>query len=142
MLIGVAASEQAQELVRRGLQLADRLGGSAVVLHVLEPSLNPSAEASRGYQEATRALQLARALGADVMTISSADVAGTIVRVAAERSATQIVLGEGRNTWTRRLFGRSVVRDVARDTRERRYPYRRAALADAVTRSTYHPSSD
>jgi K+-sensing histidine kinase KdpD len=116
VLIGVAASDQAQELVRRGVQLADRLGGSAVVLHVAEPGVNPSAEASRGYQEATRALQLARALGADVITISSADVAGTIVRVAAEHSATQIVLGEGRDSWTRRLFGRSIVRDVARDT--------------------------
>ncbi|MBV9356941.1 MAG: universal stress protein [Chloroflexi bacterium] len=114
VLVGIAASEQAQELVRRGVQLADRLGGMAVVLHVAQTGGNRTAEASRGYQEATRALQLARALGAEVMTISAGDVAETIVRVAAERSATQIVLGEGRETWTGRLLGRSVVRDVAR----------------------------
>jgi two-component system sensor histidine kinase KdpD len=114
VLIGVAPSEQSQELVRRGVQLADRLGGSAVALHVAEPGGNATLETSRGYQAATRALQLARALGAEVMTISAADVAETIVRVATERSATQIVLGEGRNTWTRRLLGRSAVRDVAR----------------------------
>jgi two-component system sensor histidine kinase KdpD len=114
VLVGVPASEQAQELVRRGVQLADRLGGTVVVLRVAEPNLNPSAQASRGYQESTRALQLARALGAEVMTISAADVAETIVRVAAERSATQILLGEGRNTWARRLLNRSVARDVAR----------------------------
>jgi two-component system sensor histidine kinase KdpD len=116
VLIGISASEQAQELVRRGAQLADRLDGSSVVLHVAEPGGSPTAAAARGYQEATRALQLARALGAAVITIPSSDVVGTIVRVAAERLATQIVLGEGRDTWTRRLLGRSVVRDVARQT--------------------------
>jgi two-component system, OmpR family, sensor histidine kinase KdpD len=114
VLISISASEQAQELVRRGAQLADRLDGTALVLHVAEPGGNPSAEASRGHQEATRALQLARSLGADVSTIPSTDVAGTILRVASERSVTQIVLGEGRDTWTRRLLGQSVVRDVAR----------------------------
>ena len=36
------------------------------------------------------------------------------MRVASERSATQIVLSEGRNTWRRRVLGRSAVRDVAR----------------------------
>ena len=114
VLVGVPATEQAQQLVRRGAQLAEQLAAPLVVLYVEEAGNPTRADASRGYQEATRALQLARALGAEVITVPAADVASTIVRVANERGATQLILGEPRPSWARDLFGRSITRDVAR----------------------------
>jgi two-component system sensor histidine kinase KdpD len=117
VLVCVPPTEQAQQLVRRGVHLADRLQAALVVLHVAEPGIHIQAQSSRGYQEATRALQLARALGADVVTVAGADVADAVVRVADARSATQLVMGEARPSWVRDLLGRSVLRDVLRNAR-------------------------
>jgi two-component system sensor histidine kinase KdpD len=75
-------------------------------------------ETARGHQEATRALQLARALGADVVTVPADDVAKAIVAYAGEVGATQLIMGETTRPWLGELLGGSVVREVLRHTRD------------------------
>ena len=111
VLVCVPANALAQVLVRRGVHLAERLRARLVVLHIAQPGQ------SRGHQEAMKALELARALGADVQTRSSSDLAHAIVACAEEIGATQVVLGEPAGSWIRELLQGSVVRDVLHHTR-------------------------
>ena len=64
-----------------------------------------------------KALELARALGAEVQTRSSSNLADAIVTSAEEIGATQVVLGETAGSWIRELLQGSVVRDVLHRTR-------------------------
>jgi len=111
VLVCVPANALAQALVRRGVHLAERLRARLVVLHIAQPGH------SRGHQEAMKALELARALGAEVETRSAADVPEAIVACAVAIGATQVVLGEAAGSRVRELVQGSVVRDVLRRTR-------------------------
>lgn len=111
VLVCVPPNELAQLLVRRGVHLAERLSARLVVLHIGQPGH------SRGHHEAMKALELARALGAQVQTRSAAHVPDAIVTCAQEIGATQIILGEPGGAWIRELLRGSVVRDVLRRTR-------------------------
>jgi two-component system sensor histidine kinase KdpD len=81
------------------------------VLHIAQPGY------SRGHHEAMKALELARALGAQVETRSAARLPDAMIACAQEVGATQIVLGEPATSWIRELLHGSVVRDVLRRSR-------------------------
>ncbi|HLZ31579.1 MAG TPA: universal stress protein [Chloroflexota bacterium] len=126
VLVCVLRGDEAQSLVRRGVHLADRLRGSLIVLQISEPGAGLQGDASVGHQETVRALQLARALGAEVHTlIADANVADTLVGFATDMGASQIVLAAETHSWLRELFGGwpsrsggSIVRDVLQRTRD------------------------
>jgi two-component system sensor histidine kinase KdpD len=111
VLVCVPSNELAQLLVNRGVHLAERLRARLVVLHIAQPGQ------SQGHQEAMKALELARALGAEVQTRASSNLAHAIVACAEEIGATQVVLGEPAGSWIRELLRGSVVRDVLQRTR-------------------------
>jgi two-component system, OmpR family, sensor histidine kinase KdpD len=111
VLVCVPPNQLAQLLVRRGVHLAERLEARLVVLHIAQPGH------SRGHNEAMKAMELARALGAEVRTESASNLAQAIVGCAQEMGATQVVLGEPGGGWFRELLQGSVVRDVLRRTR-------------------------
>jgi two-component system, OmpR family, sensor histidine kinase KdpD len=92
VLVCLPATNQAQAILMRGVHLADRLHARLLVLHITPTSGGINAE--RAHQTAVKALQLARALGAEVHTRSSRDVAQALVTFATETGATQLVLGE------------------------------------------------
>ena len=119
VLVCVLPGDEAQALVRRGVHLADRLRGRLIVVHISEPGGGLPADASRGRQETVKALQLARALGAEVHTIIAySSVADTLVGFATDVGASQIVLGEPTRSWLGELFGGSIVRDILQRTRD------------------------
>jgi two-component system sensor histidine kinase KdpD len=118
VLVAVPASDQAQQLVRRGVHLAARLGARLVVLHVTQPGGALGRTGSTGNQAATKALQLARELGAEVVAASCGNVAAAIARRASELGATQIVVGESGRSRLRELLRGSIVGDVLRRTRD------------------------
>jgi two-component system sensor histidine kinase KdpD len=111
VLVCIPANDMAQLLVRRGVHLAERLAAKLVVLHIAQPGY------SRGHHEAMKALELARALGAQVETRSAARLPDAMIACAQEVGATQIVLGEPASSWIRELLHGSVVRDVLRHSR-------------------------
>ena len=119
VLVCVLRGDEAQALVRRGVHLADRLRGRLIVLQISEPGGGLQADASRGHQETVRALQLARALGAEVHTlIAYSNVADKLVGFATDVGASQIVLAAGTHSWLRELIGGSILRDVLQRTRD------------------------
>lgn len=118
VLVCVPPHAQAQQLVRRGVHLAERLIGRFVVLYVSRPSGDLDAKRPRNFQDVQKALALAQELGAQVLVRESSDVADEIVRCAAEVNATQIVLGESTRSWLRELLKGSITRQVLRGTRD------------------------
>jgi two-component system sensor histidine kinase KdpD len=119
VLVCVLRGDEAQVLVRRGVHLADRLRARLIVLHISEPGGGLQPDASRGHQEIVKALQLARALGAEVHTlVAESNLSDTLVRFASDIGASQLVLGESTQSWLRELLSGSIVRDVLRKTRD------------------------
>jgi two-component system sensor histidine kinase KdpD len=118
VLVCIPQTDQAQQLVRRGAHLAERLKARFVVLYVARPGLGLDPTRSRGHQEVQRALQLARELGAEVVTREATDVGDAIVEVASQIEATQIVLGASTRSWLRELLYGSTTQEVLRRTKD------------------------
>jgi two-component system sensor histidine kinase KdpD len=119
VLVGVLPGDAAQALVRRGAHLAERLRGKLIVLQISEPGRGLQAESSRRHHETVKALQLARALGAEVHTvIAFSSVSETLVSFATDVGASQLVLGEHAQSWVRELFGGSILHSVLQHTRD------------------------
>jgi|BEDMetMinimDraft_2_1075160.scaffolds.fasta_scaffold00262_7 two-component system sensor histidine kinase KdpD len=102
-LIG-ADSADAEAVVRHAAHLAESFRAPWIVFHVERPGES---------DEPQSALTLAAELGAETVTVTASDVLGTILRFAAERNVTQIVVGRGRPSLWRRLTGRTLTRLLA-----------------------------
>ena len=118
VLVCVPPTSQAQQLVRRGFRLAERLGGRLVVLHITQPRKKLDPKLSQAYQDVQKALTLAQELGAEVVTTEGENVAHALAAYANEHNVTQIVMGESTHSWLRELMRGSVVRDVLARTKD------------------------
>src|SRR5579871_3552555 len=89
VLVCLPPTLQAQQLVRRGVHLAERLKARLIVLHVSQPGKRLRVPL-KTQQEVQRAMQLARELGAEVVTDEAPDVAKTLIAFANRENVTQI----------------------------------------------------
>jgi two-component system sensor histidine kinase KdpD len=118
VLVCILRGDEAQVLVRRGVHLADRLRARLIVASIGEPGGWLYQDGQHGHQDMVKSLQLARALGAEVHTITASDVSDTLVRFADEVGASHLVLGERTQSRLAKLFSGSILRDVLRQTRD------------------------
>jgi len=118
ILVCVPPTTQAQQLVRRGFRLAERLQGCLIVLHVSEPRKRLDPKIAEGQHEVQKALQLAKELGAEVVTLDGPNIADTLIRYANEHNVTQIVMGESTHSWLQEVLHGSVVREVLGRTKD------------------------
>ncbi len=118
VLVCVPPNEQAQQLVRRGAHLAARLQARFVAVHVARPGQRLDPRRARGYQDVQKALQLARELGAEVVSQEGENVGEAIARYAMDVNATQIVLGESTRSWLREILKGSITREILRRTKD------------------------
>src|SRR5579885_322355 len=112
VLVCVPPTSQAQQLVRRGFRLAERLHGELTVLHISQGRKKLDPKVSQAHQEVQKALQLAQELGAEVVSIESDEIADALVSYANEHNVTQIVMGESTKSWFQELLHGSIVRQV------------------------------
>ncbi|MES2736376.1 MAG: sensor histidine kinase KdpD [Verrucomicrobiota bacterium] len=96
LLVGIGPSPYAESLIRWTRRAAARLDGNWIVAWV-----ERSAPLTPAEQEVlTRALGLARRLGAEVISLTGDDVAETLLQFARERNVSQIVVGKpDKRTW-------------------------------------------
>ncbi len=112
LLVAVSPSPFSARLVRWTRRTAAALDASWIVVHV---------ESSRAVSEAEKArvtqnLELARELGAEVITTTGDDVVESLLRVARQNNVTQIVLGKSPgHPWSDFLRGGSLVDRVVRN---------------------------
>jgi two-component system sensor histidine kinase KdpD len=96
VLVAVEAGWDSEQLILWTRRLAGSLNAQWIVLYVETSRSVPTEEESR----LTRNLELARELGAEVITTTDEDLADAVLRVAFSRNITQIVVGKsGPSPW-------------------------------------------
>ena len=90
VLVAVEADWDCGQLIHWTRRLAESMNASWMVLYV-ETSRSASSDEEL---RLTRNLELARDLGAEVVTTADEDLVGAVLRVAASRNITQIVVGK------------------------------------------------
>jgi two-component system sensor histidine kinase KdpD len=106
ILVAVEAGWDSEPLIFWTRRLAGSLNASWIVLYVETSQSLPVDEESR----LMRNLELARELGAEVITTADENFADAVLRVAHSRNITQIVAAKlPPSTWWRRLFARDPI---------------------------------
>jgi two-component system sensor histidine kinase KdpD len=115
VIVAVDSRAEAEHVIRRAWRLANRLQTDLLAVFVETPSwAGAEPEARRQLDENVR---YAADLGAEVHRAAGADVAAELLRVAHEKNAGSIVVGQPRGGGLRRLLGRSAVSRLLRDSR-------------------------
>jgi two-component system, OmpR family, sensor histidine kinase KdpD len=111
-MVCVDGRPNSEGLVRRAARLAHLVDGRLYLLAVESDAEPLSAEAAATVD---RAAALGASLGATVLR-REGQVAATVVAVAREVGATEILLGESHRPRWRELMGQSIIGQVLRDT--------------------------
>ncbi len=113
-LVAVTGAPGTDVVLRRAARMAQRAKGELLVLHVRDPERE--GEGAKGAIDALRGL--AEDVGGKWIEAEGDDPAGTVVRVAADRQVTQIVVGATQRSRWDELTRGSVVRRVLRAAAE------------------------
>jgi two-component system sensor histidine kinase KdpD len=104
VLVCVSPSPSSARLVRGGRRLASSLHADWIAAHV-EP-LSSLRMSPRDRAQVAENLQLARTLGADIVTLSGTNGAVEVIRFARQRNVTRIVVGKPTHpSWRDRIRG-------------------------------------
>ncbi len=102
-------SPSAEQLLRKGARLADRLGAPWYAVYIQTPNEELDRIDAATQRRITNTLTLTQQMGGTPMTFKGSDVVSTVAAFANEYGITHIVLGRTRRSWFRRLMGQSVL---------------------------------
>ena len=102
LLVAVRGSPSSEKLIRYTRRLAATMEASWIVANI--ETLRPLGETEQ--TQLTKSLDLARQLGAEVISTPGRDVGETLLRIAQQHNVTQIVLGKPVESGWARWFGR------------------------------------
>ncbi len=114
VLVAVTTKPSGPKLVRRGYQLAKRLGGELWVVHVKPPSVLLT-DADQAAVDTLR--RLTDELEGDFVELGGDDVAQTVIEFARTHQVTFIVLGQSARSRWDEVFHGSIVNRIMRETR-------------------------
>ena len=106
ILVLVGADSMAAGMVRAGRRLAEMMDAPWTVIHVERPSRPEVRVGEAG--RLSEAFKLAEQLGATTQMLTGDDIVGSVLDYAQRNNATQIVIGKGRDSRWREVFGRSL----------------------------------
>lgn len=89
-LVGISASPRSISVIRWARRMAYTMDASWVVVHVERSSAVSDSEK----EQLSKNIQLARELGAEVITTADDDIAGALIRTAKIQNASQILVGK------------------------------------------------
>lgn len=102
-------SPSAEQLLRKGARLADRLNAPWYAVYIQTPSEELHRIDASTQRRISNTLTLTQQMGGTPMTFKGADVVSTIAAFAAEYSITHIVIGRTQRPWYRRWSGQPVL---------------------------------
>ena len=117
-------------LLRKASRIAGRLNPDWYCVYVQTPEESPARIDATVQRKLVDNIQRAQAMGAEVETIQSEDIAGALLRFAREKKVTLIIVGQSRLGWLRRLRRGPVIDRLRRQPRRHRRA-RRVARAGA-----------
>ncbi len=101
-------------LLRKASRIAGQLNSDWYCVHVQTPEERADRIESAVQRRLVENIQLAQSLGAELVKIESADVAGAIARFAHEKGVTLLIVGQSRRSrWHRLLRGSVIGRLIA-----------------------------
>ncbi|HEY3933738.1 MAG TPA: universal stress protein [Gemmatimonadales bacterium] len=102
-------------LLRKGSRIAGRLNRDWYCVYVQTPAESAARIDSTVQRKLVESIQRAQGMGAEVVKLESADVAGAIRAFARERGVTLIVVGQSRRSWWHHLTHGSIVEQLTRN---------------------------
>ncbi|MBI3794021.1 MAG: sensor histidine kinase KdpD [Nitrospinae bacterium] len=115
LLVAVSQSPHSPSLIRRARRMAFRLGAPWVALYVDSGLVLSETDQKRLHEN----LELAKELGAELVTTRDTDVAGAVNRVCLEKNVTQIVMGRPERRFFMDIISRgTILEQLIRDTSE------------------------
>lgn len=114
LMVAVSHSPHSESLIRTARRMAIQLETQWIALYV---------DTGVGLDEAdqnrlVKNLELARELGAEVVTTQDSDLVSAIQRVARARNVMQVVLGRPEPSWLKNFFGGSLLDRLVRDSKD------------------------
>ena len=114
IMVAVTPRRQSAKLIRRGYQLADRLGGDLWVVHVKPSAVLLGASEQSAVDELR---ELTEELRGNFIEAGSDDIATGIIEFARARQITYIVLGQSVRSRFDEILHGSIVNRIMRETR-------------------------
>jgi two-component system sensor histidine kinase KdpD len=113
LLVCISPGPAGTRVVRNTRRLAYQLGAEWFAIYVETPDahLSPSQQ-----ERLTSTLRMAERMGARVATIQGNTVVSAVTEFAGKNNITKIIIGKSQKTWWRRLFGRSIVNQLMRQS--------------------------
>ena len=103
------------QLLRRGSRMAGRLNTDWYAVYVETPGEAPDRIDSAAQRHLHSAIELARALGAEVVRLKASDPVAALLEFARASNVGTIIIGRSHQPWWRQLFGRSVPLRLVRE---------------------------
>jgi two-component system sensor histidine kinase KdpD len=107
---------QSAVLLRKASRIAGRLNTDWYCVYVQTPDEAADRIDSTVQRRLVDNIQLAQALGAEVVKLTGTDVAATLLKFASEKGVTVILTGQSRRPWYQRPFRGSVVAQLVKNT--------------------------
>jgi two-component system sensor histidine kinase KdpD len=114
VLVTVTPRQQSAKLIRRGYQLADRLGGDLWAVHIKPPAVLLGAQEQAAVDELR---ELSEELGGNFIEFGADDVATGIIEFARTHQITFIVMGQSVRSRLDEILHGSIVARIMRETR-------------------------
>jgi len=114
VLVAITPQPLGSKLIRRGYQLASRMGGRFFVVYVRPQGVALSAKEEEMLREFT---YLALDLGGEVVDLAGADPAAQLVEFAKSRQVTFVVMGQSARSRLDEVLRGSIVNRIMRETR-------------------------
>ena len=102
-------SPYAEQLLRKGARLADRLSAPWYAVYIQTPREELHKIDAATQRRISNTLTLTQQMGGTPMTFKGSDIVSTIAAFAAEYGITHIVIGRSQRPWYRRWISRSVL---------------------------------
>ena len=109
-------SPQSAVLLRKASRIAGRLNTDWYCVYVQTPDEAADKIDSTVQRRLVNNIQLAQAMGAEVVKLTGTDVAATLLKFAGEKGVTVILTGQSRRPWWQHLFRRTVVAKLVKNT--------------------------
>lgn len=109
VMVPVSSNPAAKRLIRRGSRVAGRMSTDWFVVYVETPRQAPGRISATAQRQVAENLQLARELGAEVVTLKGTDVVAELARFARENNVTYVVMGHTERSRLQEFLRGSVI---------------------------------
>ena len=115
VMVAISSKPDVKRLIRRGSRVAGRMNTEWSVVYVETPRSAPEKVSATAQRQLAENLQLAKELGAEVVTLKGPDVVDELVGFAREYNVTYVILGHSQRSRLEEFLRGSVINRFIRE---------------------------